>query len=290
MIIALQIASLALAGRCLAADADYRDQVKEWRRDYQAHLTAEDGWLSVNGLFWLREGENRFGSSPINDIVLPEKAAPAQAGVFIFHDGKTTVKIEPGVTATMNGKPVNEAGLTPDDKASHLKLGDLTLYVHASGKRYGIRLKDKDSPARRGFHGLKWFPIDPKWRAAGRFMAYPKPKTVDVQNVMGDIDQMTVPGYVEFSLEGKTLRLEPEVEDDGTYEFVFRDLTSGVETYGAARFLDTPAAEKDGTVVLDFNEAYNPPCAYNRFTTCPMPTPDNRLSVRIAAGEKTYHR
>lgn len=287
MKLALLALCLCLSVAGFAGDSAYRAEVQKWRKDYQTELTAPDGWLSVCGLFWLREGENRFGASPLNDIVLPEGSAPDEAGVFEFHDGKTTVRLAPGVSATLNGKPVQTAELAPDAKDGRLKLGRLTLYVHASGSRYAIRLKDAQSPLRRDFKGLRWFPIDPRWRVTGRFVAYPKPETVEVQNVMGDVGPSIVPGYVEFSLQGKTYRLEPELEDDGTFEIVFRDLTSGRETYAAARFLDTPAP-KDGQVALDFNEAYNPPCAYNHFTTCPLPRPQNRLAARITAGEKAY--
>ena len=166
-------------------------------------------------------------------------------------------------------------------------MGDLTLYVHASGDRYAIRLKDRNSKLRKDFTGLHWFPIDPAYRVVGHFVPYPKPKTEMIENVMGDVDQEQIPGYVEFTLKGKKLRLESAL-DGSDFEFVFRDLTSGHETYGAARFLDTELA-KDGSVVMDFNEAYNPPCAYNPYTTCPLPPPQNRLAVRIEAGEKAYH-
>ncbi len=271
----------------MRAAQPYRARVEKWRRGYEKSLLAPDGWLSVAGLFWLHDGDNRFGSGPLNDIVLP--AGPRQAGVFEFRSGKTTVKLDRGVSATLGGKTVRSAPLFPDDPKSRLKLGRLTLYVHQSGSRYAIRLKDPESPMRRRFQGLRWFPIDPKWRVTARYVAYPRPKTVEVQNVMGDVSASLVPGYAEFSLSGKTCRLEPELEDDGSFEFVFRDLTSGRQTYASARFLDTPAA-KGGTIVLDFNEAYNPPCAYNHFTTCPLPTPGNRLPVAIRAGEKTYRK
>ncbi len=158
--------------------------------------------------------------------------------------------------------------------------------MHASGDRYAVRLKDKNSALRRNFAGLRWYPVDESYRVTGRFVPYDKPKTVEVQNIMGDTGQMTVPGYVAFTLHGQEVRLEPEA--DGTdLSFVFRDLTSGKETYGAARFLDTTLLP-NSQVILDFNEAYNPPCAYNPYTTCPLPLPQNRLRVRIEAGEKKY--
>lgn len=263
----------------------YRASVKKWRQAYQVDLTSDHGWLSVSGLFWLHNGENSFGSNPLDDIVLPAPV-PAEAGTFEFHNGETIVHVKPGINATMRGAKVTTAEMKPDSD-DRLVMGDLTLYVHASGERYAIRLKDKNSMLRRDFTGLHWFPVDPAYRVVGHFVPYAKPKTEMIENVMGDVDQEQIPGYVEFTLKGQKLRLESAL-DGADFEFVFRDLTSGHETYGAARFLDTVLG-KDGSVVMDFNEAYNPPCAYNPYTTCPLPPPQNRLAVRIEAGEKSYH-
>jgi len=275
--------------------AAYRASVEKWRQEYEADLTSDHGWLTISGLFWLHEGENKFGSDPTNDIVLPE-SAPAGAGYFEFHAGKTIAHIKPGVVATMNGKPVDTAELLPDSRLGHtrpsdarLVLGSLTLWVHASGDRYTIRLRDPNSALRRDFHGLTWFSIDESYRVVARFVAYDQPKQVPIQNLAGDSLELPISGYVIFSLHGQELRLDAQPDKDGGLTFVIRDLTSGKETYAAARFLDTDAP-KDGTVVLDFNEAYNPPCAYNPYTTCPLPPPGNRLRTRIEAGEKMYRR
>jgi uncharacterized protein len=281
---------LAAAAICAFAAAApdgeaYRASVEKWRQEYQADLTSDHGWLSVSGLFWLHDGENSFGSNPLDDIVLPAPV-PAEAGTFEFHNGKTVVHMKAGVEATMHGAKVTTAEMKPDSD-DQLVIGDLTLYVHASGERYAIRLRDKNSKLRKAFTGLHWFPIDPTYRVVGHFVPYAKPKTVMIENVMGDVGAEVITGYVEFTLKGQKLRLESEL-DGADFEFVFRDLTSGHETYGAARFLDTELA-KDGSVVMDFNEAYNPPCAYNPYTTCPLPPPQNRLAVRIGAGEKAYH-
>ena len=251
----------------------YRQSVEKWRHDYEAQLTSDSGWLSVSGLFWLHEGENRFGSDPLNDIVLPA-SAPAQAGTFDFHAGKTTVHIRSGVTATINGKPVESAELRPDNPQDRLVLGDLTLYVHASGDRFALRLKDKHSPLLKSFTGLQWFPVDESYALTARFIPYDSPKQFDSQNVLGDPIKMDIVGYVLFSLHGQEYRLEAEANPDGTLFIVFRDLTSGKETYPASRFLDTDLP-KDGpsgkTVQLDFNKAYNPPCAYNPVHHLPHP-------------------
>ncbi len=287
---ALFLVFLFLACVAGADSATYRQSVEKWRHDYEAQLTSDNGWLTVSGLFWLHEGENRFGSDPLNDIVLPG-SAPAQAGAFEFHAGKTTVHIHPGVTATINGKPIESAELRADNPQERLVVGDLTLYVHASGERYAVRLKDKHSPLLKSFTGLQWFPIDESYAITAHFVPYDSPKQFDSQNVLGDPIKLDIVGYVLFSLHGQEYRLEAEGNPDGTLSIVLRDLTSGKETYPASRFLDTDVP-KDGpagkTVKLDFNKAYNPPCAYNPYTTCPIPLPANRLRVEILAGEKLY--
>jgi uncharacterized protein len=271
-----------------AADlSDYRKSVEKWRRDYLAKLTSDTGWLTVSGLFWLHEGENSFGSDPQNNFVLPA-SAPAFAGVFRFHLGNTFVRFHPGIQAMMNGKPVQAAELAPDSLDDRLVLGDLTLYVHASGGRFAIRLRDKNAKLRQNFTGLQWFPIDPAYHVTANFVSYPAPRELDSQNILGDAIKLKIIGYLDFTLKGHKVRLDAEASDTGPGLFiVFRDLTSGKLTYPASRFLVTDVP-KDGSVELDFNEAYNPPCAYNPFTTCPLPLPANRLGIEIPAGEKIY--
>jgi uncharacterized protein (DUF1684 family) len=286
---------LVVACAVYASDAAYRQSVEKWRRDYEADLKSDNGWLTVSGLFWLHEGENHFGSDPLNDIVLPASAVPASAGFFEFHDGKTTVHIDPGVVATIDGKLVQVAELKPDAKLEErLVIGNLTLWVHASGERFSIRLRNKNSELRRRFTGANWFPIDESYAVTAKYVAYDAPKKLDSQNVLGDAIKVNIVGYVTFTLKGQDYRLDAQLDPPKAGLFiVFRDLTSGKETYPAARFLDTevPKDEPGGTTVrLDFNKAYNPPCAYNPFTTCPLPLPENRLRVEIPAGEKIYKR
>jgi uncharacterized protein len=271
----------------VADDSHYQLSVEKWRRDYEAKLTSDTGWLTVSGLFWLHDGDNSFGSDPKNNIVLPAPA-PAFAGVFTFHGGKTSLRLNPDTQATMNGKPVRTADLRPDVREDRLVLGDLTLYVHASGDRFAIRMKDKNSQLRKNFTGLNWFPVDPAYHVTAKFVGYPTPKELDSQNVLGDAIKLKIIGYVSFSLKGQEIHLDAEENDSAPGLFiVFRDLTSGKLTYPASRFLDTDVP-KNGVVELDFNEAYNPPCAYNPFTTCPLPLPGNRLHIEIPAGEKLY--
>jgi hypothetical protein len=167
-------------------------------------------------------------------------------------------------------------------------IADLSLFVHASGKRQAIRLRDKNSAIRREFKGCRWYPIDAAYRIEGRLMHYNAMKRVQLPNILGDIEEYTSPGLVVFTLQGRQIKMEPVLSSRGRYWFVFRDQTSGKETYGAARFLYADAPGADGKVVIDFNRAYNPPCAFNPHTTCPLPSPQNRLAVPIKAGELDY--
>jgi uncharacterized protein (DUF1684 family) len=285
--LALTIALSAISLLADSGDLAYRASVEKWRQNREARFTSDDGWLTVSGLFWLHEGENHFGAGPLNDIVLSGASVPQEAGTFTFLKGKTVVHANRNANITLNGKAVQSAELYPDSSSDWIHLGDLTLYVHTSGERYAIRVRDKNSKLRKDFTGLHWFPVDESYRVTGRFVPYNPPKRVAIQNVLGDFDTDSIVGYVVFSLQNKEYRLEAEQDDPKTLSFVFRDLTSGKETYQAARFLDADAPS-NGSVTLDFNEAYNPPCAYNPYTTCPLPTPENRLHVEIRAGEQNY--
>jgi len=289
-------AILALAGSGAAAgtgagaaDASYRASVEKWRADYETTLRSDDGWLTVSGLFWLHEGENRFGSDALGDIVLAGKNIPAQAGTFTLQGGKVVVHAHPGAKMTLRGKPVETEELHADVPEDRLQVGDVALLLHASGARFGIRLKDKNSKLRREFSGLHWFPIDESYRLTARYIPYATPKSVQTQNIVGDFDPYIMIGQVEFTLQGKTYRLEASenTPGTGTLFLVFRDLTSGKQTDAAARFLVTDAP-KNGAVVVDFNKASNPPCAYTPYATCPLPTLGNRMRVAILAGEKNY--
>jgi hypothetical protein len=266
----------------------YRQSVEKWRQSYEATLKADDGWLTVSALLWLHEGENTFGSDSGNAIVLPYSYVPAKAGYFDFHAGKTVIHVNPGVPITLAGKPVESMELPPDSKVDRLAIGDLVFFVHASGKRYAIRVKDKNSELRKNFKGLHWYPVNEAYRFNARFVAYPKPHEVEIKNMLGDRGPTYFFGYVAFTLGGKEYRLDAENNGSGGLFIVFRDLTSRKDTYQAARFLDADPP-KDGKVEIDFNKAYNPPCAYNPYATCPLPTARNRLPVEIPAGEKRYH-
>jgi uncharacterized protein len=271
-----------------AAPSDYEVSVQNWRKQREETLKAPTGWLTVAGLFWLKEGENRAGSDPSYEIVLPEGRAPKRLGVIDFKDGRTSFRMATGAQVLLNGKPVMTAELKPDTSGPPdlLQTGDFTMFVIKRGSRYGIRLRDLRSKMRLEFQGLKWYPVRPNYRITAKFVSHAKPQTLAVPNVLGEVEQLPSPGYAEFALGGRTHRLHPTVEGDQLF-FVFKDGTSARTTYGAGRFLyaDMP---KDGKVILDFNKAYNPPCAYTPYATCPLPPKPNRMTPKIEAGELNY--
>lgn len=275
------------------ADPAYEAEIAAWRARRLATLTAEDGWLSVTGLFWLKPGANRFGSAPGNEIVLPGTGTPALAGTLDLRpDGTVLARPVPTAGVTLDGGPFTERTLRPETDRSRpdvLRIGSVSVYVIERGGKLAARVKDANNPARLRFKGLDSFPADRSYRVEGTFEPYPKARRVGVATAQGPSQTMLVPGVVRFSLGGRALALEPFVSspDDDTFFFVFRDATSGRETYGASRFLDAaPPAAGSRTVVLDFNKATNPPCAFTAFATCPLPLPGNVLTVRIEAGER----
>lgn len=288
LLLAALFAAAAAAPAADSASQGYAAEIQKWRADREARLKAEGGWLSVAGLFWLPAGESRFGSDKASEIVLPA-SAPPHAGVLSFARGETRFQLEPGVVATIEGRAVTGGVLKPDSSGSPdvLALGHLTLQVIERGGRFGIRLKDMDSEARRHFAGLQWFPARESYRVVAAWVPNTTPTTIPIPNVLGQVQEMPSPGHAVFTLNGKKLRLDPVLEEPDASElfFIFRDETAPSETYGAGRFLYSEMP-KDGTLVLDFNKAYSPPCAFTPYATCPLPPKQNRLPVRIEAGEK----
>jgi uncharacterized protein (DUF1684 family) len=272
-----------------APEAAYTAEIEAWRRQRRARLTSDEGWLTVAGLFWLKEGANRFGSAPDNEIVLPAHSAPAHAGLLRRAGRKVTVEVAAGVAVTTAGKPVSKLELRSDlpGPPDVLALGDLRFFLIDRDGELAIRLRDLRSPARAAFKGLDYFPVRPDLRVSARFVPHPQAKTLKVPNVLGRVSDMQSPGTVHFKLAGRELSLDAVLEEPGDKQlfFIFRDETAGHETYPAGRFFyaDLPV---DGRMVLDFNKAYTPPCGFTAFATCPLPPPQNRLPLRIEAGEK----
>jgi len=279
---------MAVVALTLQAGSDYRGQIEKYRSDRIAELTAPDGWLAVRGLFWLHEGANSAGSDPASEIRLPGRT-PKRLGVFTLASGQISFSADPAAAVTSGGKPVSTHTFGRGDSSSIVANG-VTLLVIRRGDKVGLRMRDPEHPNRQTFTGLKYFPLTSAYRFKARFTPYDALKPVRVLNVLGQIVTMESPGYVEFSTKGKTYRLEPVYETPSQADlfFVFKDLTSRTETYEAGRYLHTPLP-KDGVVDLDFNRAYNPPCAFTEFATCPLPIKENQLNVRIPAGELRFH-
>jgi len=270
-----------------APPASYRAEIDKYRKDRIAELTAPDGWLAVRGLFWLHEGENAAGSDPSNEITLPSRTA-RRVGVFRLVNGQVSFNPGPGALVTSHGALINGAKFSRED--STIETSGVTIAVIRRGDKIGLRVWDPESPHRTQFKGLKYFPLNSAYHLRAQFIPYDKLKPVQVPNVLGQLVTMESPGYVEFEVKGKTYRLEPVYETPKHEDlfFIFKDLTSRTTTYEAGRFLHTPLP-KDGTVDLDFNRAYNPPCAFTEFATCPLPVKQNQLPIPIPAGELRYH-
>jgi uncharacterized protein (DUF1684 family) len=285
----LAFASICLLGGSASAQDAYRASVDAWHAERIARLAAEDGWLSLIGRDWLQPGENTLGSAPGSTVLLPEWAAPARAGLLLLEGGAVRFRPSPGSGLLLNGKPATETILKSDaeDKPDVLQAGRVKFYVIRRGDRFGIRIKDAEAPARRAFHGVPRYPVDPAWRVEAEFVAYATPQTRAIPTVLGTSEPMTAPGLLKFKVGGREITLEPMVEDPEHPELflIFKDATSAKGTYPAGRFLyaDMP---KGGKVVLDFNRAVNPPCAFTIYATCPLPPRQNQLDVAILAGEK----
>jgi uncharacterized protein len=262
----------------------HRASVEAWRRRRYAALRRDIGWLTLAGLDWLREGENRVGSAPDSDVVLP--AGPPSAG---------TLTVDKSGRVTANGALLHDRGpardqpMVPDTdgEPTMLELGALRLCVIRRGDRLAVRTWDTDSEVRRTFSGIDHWPVDARWRLEARFEGAPG-RSVPVPDVIGTVDEQESPGDVVFEIDGEEHRLQALAGgDSGELWLVFADATNGVETYGGGRFLYTDAPGVDGRVVVDFNRSYNPPCVFTQYATCPLPWPANRLPIRVEAGERT---
>ncbi len=285
-------ALLLAAGSAAANDLQSeRVTVEHWRGERLAELTNETGWLSLVGLYWLSPGENTFGRARSNALVLDNPNLADTAGTFNLTDGKVTFTAKPGSGITHGGQPVSTIELVSDAKESPtvISSGSLRLFVIERAGKLGIRVRDLASPHRRNFKGLQYFPITPDWVFDARFEPYEPQRHIRIVNILGLEEDMVSPGAVVFSRQGKEVRLDTVLDGpDATDLFImFADATSGHATYGAGRFLHAPFAT-NGRTVVDFNKAYNPPCAFNNFATCPLPPYQNRVKLEITAGEKNY--
>ena len=290
-IAATLVLSLALG----QADSSYRQQLLKWRADRLAELTADDGWLTVVGLFWMHQGQNHAGSGKGMDLTLAPPA-PADLGTFAWQGERVTFTPAAGVAVrtTILGARGTEAAhsavtgaIAIETDKTVLEHGSLQMVVIRRGQRVGLRVRDRDSAPRRAFKGLEYFPIQESRRVRARFEAFDPPQRVPIVNVLGDQNDMISPGRLVFELDGVTHSLDAlyETEEKKDLFIILRDRTSGESTYPAGRYMHVPLPV-NGTTELDFNRAYNPPCAFTDFATCPLPPKQNWLKAKIEAGEK----
>ena len=270
-----------------AADAAVVKEIEQFRAKHEEDYRRQ--YVTLAGLSPIKDGVNTVGSAASNAVVLP-KPAPATVGRLLVTADRVRFEPQAGVKVTLTDQPVTAAiDLTSDEKgpADEIAVGGITFWVHMSGDRRTIRMRDINGEPARNFEGFKWFPIDANFRVVGRFIKDATPQTVRIPNQLGDEESYTTEGRVLFVLNGQKVTLRPMTTRPGRLYFIFRDGTSGKETYETARFLYADL-KPDGTTILDFNQAYNPPCSFNPYTTCPLPPKENRLTVRILAGEKAY--
>jgi uncharacterized protein (DUF1684 family) len=298
---------MAMASQSVAAGASagaddssaWKSDLQAWRAKRAASLQAPEGWLSLIALGWLKEGDNTFGSADDSRIQI---AAKAPAHIAVVRLEKRAVHLLPPAGGfpkdlMVDGQPAKEQVLLADDaeKPSKLTLGTLTVIVIHRDDQFGLRVKDLDAPTRVDFHGLHWYEPNAAYRIHARWIPYNPPKVLDIPTVLGTTTHMPAPGAVEFTIDGKVVRLDPVLEDPKSTDlfFILRDATSKTTTYGAGRFLYTELPDhgvnQPGEVWLDFNRLVNPPCAFTAYATCPLPPPQNRLGVPIPAGEQRYH-
>lgn len=284
--------ALVACRRPPAADPAYAAEIGTSRAHREARLASENGWLTLVALHWLAPGENAFGSDPALPLALEAPGIPAKAGAFLLEpDGTVRLRVEPGAPVTVDGAPPTDAPLATDrgGKPSVVEAGRVRLTVIERGGKLAVRARDPESARRKEFRGIEYFPVDTTLRVEGTFERYETPREIEVPSAQGPAQKALAPGIVRFTLGGRERTLEPTVDaptDDALF-FVFGDATNGTETYGAGRFL-TATAPKSGSakVVLDFNLAQNPPCAFTPYATCPLVMPRNVLPERVEAGEK----
>jgi uncharacterized protein (DUF1684 family) len=280
-------AALAAPALLAAPDAEHVKSVQEWRDKAEQGLKRDNGWLTLAGRFPMKQGVNTFGTGKDNDIVFPAGLGPERMGTITVEPKNVKVKLAEGLTMSKDGQSYTERVMeTGGETRDWVQMGRASFHVIERDGRYILRLADKESDVRKRFQGRVWYDVKENYRVSAKFVPYATPRKIPIVNVLDEVSDVDAPGYVEFKLNGKTHRLDVVGDDEGLF-FVFRDATAGQTTYGPGRFLyvqKKPEANKP--FLLDLNRAYNPPCAFSEFTTCPLPPKQNILKVKVEAGEK----
>jgi uncharacterized protein (DUF1684 family) len=281
-------AALAEAEEAAVAQT-HEDQIKDWRQRRDERLASDSGWMTLVGLEWLQEGENQVGSGAKRTITIP--GGPAHWGTIHVDGDELRFVPAPDGGVTVNGAEATEVMLIADNagEPTLIASGNLSFYV-IFRESYALRIKDTQAPALLEFTGVKTYDFQPDWRVNARFIPAEEGETIEIANVLGHFSASPVYGFAEFERDGVNYRLLALGDEDSeTLWFLFADRTSGRETYGAGRFLYSDGMPENGRLLVDFNKAYNPPCAFNEYSTCPLPPQQNRLDLAVTAGEKDYH-
>jgi uncharacterized protein (DUF1684 family) len=267
----------------------YIDSIIAWRKERAENLQQPGNWLSLAGLYWLKEGTNSIGSDPSNSIRFPEQA-PSHLGTLTLEQDQIQFQSAPDVKVNVDGQPLSNARIFTDHDhmTTHMSWQSLTWHIIHRGNRFGIRLVDSLHPALTGFAGIPSYPVDPDWNLPATFQPAQSGEQIDINNVIGMNLSMQPVGKVRFQKDGKTYELTALDGGESQYFLIFSDKTTGIETYGAGRYLYIEQADAQGNTRIDFNKSYNPPCAFTDFATCLLPPPSNRLDLAITAGEKEY--
>lgn len=280
---------LTLLSFSYGSDPKYVEEIKNWQKERIESLKKEDGWLNLAGLFWLRPGSNTFGADAGNQLVFPKGKSAANLGRLILENGEVWVESNPAAELWQGENRVEKLKIySPGNAPLVLRHGSLRWFVIKRGEKYGIRLRDLEHPNLSHFTGIESYAIDAKWRVEAKLEKFPEEKKIAITDVLGQTSMQPSSGALVFTLKGKTYRLDP-IDEGDQFFILFGDKTNAKHTYQSGRFL---YAQKPGagsnTVILDFNKAYNPPCAFTEFATCPLPPAQNVLNVAIQAGEKRY--
>jgi uncharacterized protein (DUF1684 family) len=273
-------------------DQEYVDQINEWHQNRVERLTSKTGWMSLAGLYWLKEGQNTFGTDSQNDIVFPAKKAPGFMGSIFLEDDVVKTKILPDVEVLEDSIPVKDIKMRIDidGEPTILLYGTLSWYIIKRSDDFAVRLRDSANPVITSFHGIKRYPVDSSWRIEATFESYNPQRSISVPTILGNIAEEPSPGALVFKIENEVYRLDVIGNpDDKRFFVIFGDETNKDETYGAGRYVYVDNPGNNGKTFIDFNKCYNPPCAFTVYATCPFPPEQNILPVKITAGEKRYH-
>ncbi len=267
----------------------YEKEMQSWQQKRIQALKDPNGWINLTGLFWLKPGKNSFGSAPTNDFVYQHKNMPSKAGYFLWENQQVYWVSNSGISIKINDSLITKALVFEEGKnqASLMALGSLRWNIIQREEKMGVRLRDLASAQLTSFKGTERFALDSNLKLIAHLEPVQQNKLL-IANVLGQISPLASPGKLVFNIKGTTYTLDALEEGEELF-ILFGDATSGKETYPAGRFLYTNKPDANGNTILDFNKAFNPPCAFTKFATCPLPPKQNILPIAIKAGEKNYH-